>query len=127
MGITWICSYLLLLILFLSSFATSRSIVKTLPGFDGDLPFMLETGYVGVGEMDDVQLFYSFVESQREPSSDPLHIWISGWPEGGFESLASSTTGRRCWRRVWLRQREGEFEMGSGVWIGTCRAPDGRR
>ncbi|XP_050283184.1 serine carboxypeptidase-like 18 isoform X1 [Quercus robur] len=77
---TWICSYVLLQILFFSSYATSRSIVKTLPGFDGDLPFKLETGYVGVGEMDDVQLFYSFVESQREPSSDPLQIWIGGGP-----------------------------------------------
>nr|XP_023924392.1 serine carboxypeptidase-like 13 [Quercus suber] len=80
MGITWICSGLLLLILFLSSFATSRSIVKTPPGFDGDLPFKLETGYVGVGEMDDVQLFYYFVESQREPSSDPLLVWLTGGP-----------------------------------------------
>ncbi|KAK9999363.1 hypothetical protein SO802_018966 [Lithocarpus litseifolius] len=77
---TWICSYVLLQILFISSYATSRSIVKTLPGFDGDLPFKLETGYVGVGEMDDVQLFYYFVESQREPSRDPLLVWLTGGP-----------------------------------------------
>ncbi|XP_050283204.1 serine carboxypeptidase-like 13 isoform X4 [Quercus robur] len=77
---TWICSYVLLQILFFSSYATSRSIVKTLPGFDGDLPFKLETGYVGVGEMDDVQLFYYFVESQREPSRDPLLVWLTGGP-----------------------------------------------
>ena len=36
--------------------------------------------YVGVGEMDDVQLFYCFVESQREPSSDPLLVWLTGGP-----------------------------------------------
>nr|XP_023924394.1 serine carboxypeptidase-like 18 [Quercus suber] len=77
---TWICSYVLLQILFFSSYATSRSIVKTLPGFDGDLPFKLETGYVGAGEMDDVQLFYYFVESQREPSRDPLLVWLTGGP-----------------------------------------------
>ncbi|KAL4611460.1 hypothetical protein ACB092_08G125000 [Castanea dentata] len=70
MGITWICSYLLLLILFLSSFATSRSIVKTLPGFDGDLP-LLETGRTTV---------LLFVESQREPSSDPLLVLLAGGP-----------------------------------------------
>jgi hypothetical protein len=36
--------------------------------------------YVGVGELDDVQLFYYFVESGRSPTDDPLVLWLTGGP-----------------------------------------------
>ncbi|KAF9621136.1 hypothetical protein IFM89_016630 [Coptis chinensis] len=54
--------------------------VRYLPGFEGPLPFHLETGYVGVGEKDDLQLFYYFVHSERNPTEDPLVLWLSGGP-----------------------------------------------
>ncbi|XP_040363474.1 serine carboxypeptidase-like 18 isoform X3 [Rosa chinensis] len=69
-----------ILLLLTSNFALAQSIIKNLPAFQGDLPFKLETGYVGVGDSEEVQLFYYFVESERSPENDPLLIWLTGGP-----------------------------------------------
>ncbi|KAK9097159.1 hypothetical protein Sjap_022656 [Stephania japonica] len=70
----------------------SRSNVRHLPGFSGSLPFELETGYIGADEDDDVQLFYYFIKSERNPAKDPLILWLSGGPGcTSFYGLAYET------------------------------------
>ncbi|XP_065851000.1 serine carboxypeptidase-like 18 [Euphorbia lathyris] len=80
MLVTSLCYYMFLAALFLSCLASSKTVVTQLPGFDGDLPFYLETGYIGVGESNASQLFYYFVKSQRSPALDPLMLWLTGGP-----------------------------------------------
>ncbi|CAN1775969.1 Serine carboxypeptidase-like 18 [Linum perenne] len=75
--------YVLVLLIWreaMAAAASSHAVVPRLPGLSGQLPFHLETGYVGVGESEQVQLFYYFVKSETNPDKDPVVLWLTGGP-----------------------------------------------
>ncbi|KAJ3672801.1 hypothetical protein LUZ60_006175 [Juncus effusus] len=74
----WLLQTLLFCFLYLSTLATSASLVTHLPGFQGPLPFSLETGYITVDEENGGEMFYYFIESEGNPSEDPLLVWLPG-------------------------------------------------
>ncbi|RLM69015.1 serine carboxypeptidase-like 11 [Panicum miliaceum] len=67
-----------LLCLFKLAFAAERNLVDSLPGYEGVLPFSLETGYVNVYEENGAELFYYFIQSEDDPRRDPVLLWLTG-------------------------------------------------
>jgi len=59
--------------------------VGALPNYDGPINFDQYAGYITVDQSHGRALFYWFVESQNDPSSDPVVLWLNGGP--GCSSL----------------------------------------
>jgi serine carboxypeptidase-like clade I len=56
--------------------------VTSLPGWDGSLPSKMYSGYVDVGDDKSHHMHYVFIESENEPSNDPVILWVQGGPGG---------------------------------------------
>ncbi|KAI3682567.1 hypothetical protein L1987_82630 [Smallanthus sonchifolius] len=66
--------------IFFAHSAPENAIVSQLPGFDGALPSKHYAGYVTVDENHGRKLYYYYVLSERNPSEDPVVLWLNGGP-----------------------------------------------
>uniref|UniRef100_A0ACD6ALT8 Uncharacterized protein n=1 Tax=Avena sativa TaxID=4498 RepID=A0ACD6ALT8_AVESA len=57
-----------------------RNAITHIKGFEGPLPFYLESGYVEVDDTHGAEFFYYFIQSEHSPAEDPLILWITGGP-----------------------------------------------
>ncbi|TXG55704.1 hypothetical protein EZV62_020960 [Acer yangbiense] len=60
--------------------ATESALVTQIPGFSGTFPSNHYSGYVTIDESHGKSLFYYFVESEGNPSKDPVVLWLNGGP-----------------------------------------------
>ncbi|XP_011089617.1 serine carboxypeptidase 1 [Sesamum indicum] len=79
------CYFTLILIQIVVSFkpvssAPQGAFITSLPGFSGNLPSKHYAGYVTVDESHGKKLYYYFVESEGNPSKDPVVLWLNGGP-----------------------------------------------
>lgn len=63
---------------------STKHLLTSLPGWDGDLPFNMYSGYLDAS--DTSRHFYIYVESEEiDPSVAPISLWLNGGP--GCSSL----------------------------------------
>ncbi|KAL8516539.1 hypothetical protein ACS0TY_014979 [Phlomoides rotata] len=63
-----------------ASSAPEFALVTEIPGFNGKFPSKHYSGYVTIDENHGKKLYYYFVESERNPSTDPVVLWLNGGP-----------------------------------------------
>ncbi|KAL7148793.1 hypothetical protein ABFS83_06G203100 [Erythranthe nasuta] len=77
MSILSVCMFLQL---YLLQAAPELSLVKNLPGFYATFPSKHYSGYVTLKGNPSKNLFYYFVVSERNPTTDPVVLWLNGGP-----------------------------------------------
>ncbi|KAI3526436.1 hypothetical protein L1887_05689 [Cichorium endivia] len=61
-------------------FYQKNAIVTQLPGFTGTIPSKHYAGYVTLNENHGKKMYYYYVLSERDPSKDPVVLWLNGGP-----------------------------------------------
>eukprot|EP00729_Bicosta_minor_P006265 gene6265-9545_t len=58
--------------------------ITSLPGWEGDLPTKMYSGYIPVGNTSGTKgmIHYWFITSQNNPETDPVVYWTNGGPGG---------------------------------------------
>ena len=89
MGYFQCVKWLTILSLFAGNWVcSSGKLITDLPGLDTTIDFKQYSGYITVDEAANSRLFYWYVESQSNASTDPLVLWLNGGPGcsslGGF-------------------------------------------
>ncbi|KAB1226526.1 Serine carboxypeptidase-like 20 [Morella rubra] len=60
--------------------APQSALVTEIPGLTATLPSKHYSGYVTIDQSNGKNLFYYFVESERNPTEDPVVLWLNGGP-----------------------------------------------
>ncbi|CAL4109682.1 unnamed protein product [Meganyctiphanes norvegica] len=90
------CTWLLMMVVGAWS-APAEDLITSLPGLDYEVPFKQYSGHLN--GLEGQHLFYWFVESQRDPTSDPIILWLDGGPgcssmDGNINELGPFTISR---------------------------------
>ncbi|XP_016504046.1 serine carboxypeptidase-like 20 [Nicotiana tabacum] len=57
-----------------------NALITQIPGFNGTFQSKHYAGYVTIDENHGKKLFYYFVESEKDPTEDPVVLWLNGGP-----------------------------------------------
>ncbi len=60
--------------------APEHALITSIPGFVGPFPSKHYAGYVTVNATHGRSLYYYFVESESNPATDPVVLWLNGGP-----------------------------------------------
>lgn len=60
--------------------AASKDRIIDLPGLDHEPNFNQFSGYLKLSDITNRSIFYWYVESQSNPSTDPVVLWTNGGP-----------------------------------------------
>uniref|UniRef100_A0A1J3IGU3 Carboxypeptidase n=1 Tax=Noccaea caerulescens TaxID=107243 RepID=A0A1J3IGU3_NOCCA len=60
--------------------APESALITKIPGFDGTFPSKHYSGYVTIDKEHGKNLWYYFIESEKNPSKDPVVLWLNGGP-----------------------------------------------